>query len=151
MQGYSYITTINTNTTPSRLVFLYTAPDPMVDFFSVLISQSGEKLSILGIEPQAAHSLGDSLRAMFPHKIASDRAREDGIYVIELRKGIGSSEVDRTVFHAYMLRFFGAIGYKLDGSIPMGKAGPLGFGARKELWVFRGSRQRPPSAAASTR
>lgn len=63
----------------------------MADFVSVLISQSGEKLSLLGVHPQIAHQLGDSLRATFPHKIASDRAREDGIHIIELRKGIGKS------------------------------------------------------------
>ncbi|KAF7791889.1 hypothetical protein EIP86_002913 [Pleurotus ostreatoroseus] len=119
----------------------------MAEFFSVLISQSGEKLSLLGIHPQIAHSLGDSLRATFPHKIASDRAREDGIHIIELRKGIGS-DIDRTIFHATVLRFFSAYGFKLDGSIPMGKAGPIGFGSRKELWVFRGSRPRPASGLA---
>lgn len=61
----------------------------MADFFSILMSQNGEKLSLLGIHPQVSHALGDNLRATFPHKIASDRAREDGIHIIELRKGLG--------------------------------------------------------------
>ena len=58
------------------------------------------------------------------------------------------SEIDRTIFHASVLRFFSSYGFKLDGSIPMGKAGPIGFGSRKELWVFRGSRPRPASGLA---
>ena len=136
----------------------------MADFFSIALSQNGDKLSLLGVPPQLAHSLGDNLRSTWPHRVASDRAREDGVHIIELRKGYGTSgsyllrwrrlgadhdaggDSDRTTFHAFVLGYFGNIGFKLDGSIPMGKAGPLGFGSRKELWVFRGSRARPPSA-----
>lgn len=33
----------------------------------------------------------------------------------------------------------------------MGKAGPLGFGSKKEIWVFRGMQQRRPPSAMRNR
>ena len=74
---------------PARLIFEHVGPDPMADFFSVLLSSSGDKLSLWGVPEPIAHGLGDSLRAQFPHRISSDRAREDGVFVIETKKGIG--------------------------------------------------------------
>ena len=33
----------------------------------------------------------------------------------------------------------------------MGKAGPLGFGSRKELWIFRSTQARRPSIGGRNR
>ncbi|THH01797.1 hypothetical protein EW026_g965 [Hermanssonia centrifuga] len=86
-QGYSYLTTLNTANPPARLVFVNSPPDPSAIFFSVAISQSGDKFSLLDAPMEIAQTLGNNLRSAFPHKIASDRAKEDGIYVIELKRG----------------------------------------------------------------
>jgi hypothetical protein len=55
--------------------------------------------------------------------------------------------VDKNLLAAYILGYFNSIGFKLDGTIPMGKAGPLGFGSKKELWIFMGSPPRSGSAS----
>ena len=39
------------------------------------------------------------------------------------------------------------MGFRLNGIVPMAKAGHLGFGSKKELWVFSGTPPRPGSAS----
>lgn len=56
------------------------------------------------------------------------------------------SEVDRSLFAAFVLQYFASVGYRLNGSFPFGRSGPLNFGSRKELWIFRGTLRRPESA-----
>ncbi|KAI0788430.1 hypothetical protein C8Q75DRAFT_231803 [Abortiporus biennis] len=145
-QGYSYLTTLNTSHAPARLVFGGSEQAPSAHFFSVALSQSGDKISILDAPPMLAQDLATSLRNIFPWKVASDRATEDGVYVIELKKGIigTQSDVDKSLFAAFILQYFDSAGYKLNGSLPIGK--PRSFiGAQKELWIFRGSLRRSES------
>ena len=56
-------------------------------------------------------------------------------------------DVDRSVLSAYILGYFNSVGFKLDGSIPLGKATPLGFGSKKELWIFKATQARSGSAS----
>lgn len=72
-------------------MFVNSPPDPSAIFFSVAISQSGDKFSLLDAPMEIAQTLGNNLRSAFPHKIASDRAKEDGIYVIELKRGVSGA------------------------------------------------------------
>lgn len=134
--------------------------------FSVSVSQSGSKYSFLDAPPHLVHNLSASLRNMFPRRIASDHANEDGVFIIEIRKSstgpyaydiFGATgmlivshlapDVDRSVLSAFILGYFNSMGFKLDGSIPLGKTTPLGFGSRKELWVFRSMQARSGSAS----
>lgn len=56
-------------------------------------------------------------------------------------------ESDKNRFTTFVLGYLNSLGFKMDGSIPMGKAGHLGFGSRKELWVFKALQQRRPGSA----
>lgn len=56
-------------------------------------------------------------------------------------------DVDKSVLSAYILGYFNSVGFKLDGSLPLGKTTPLGFGSKKELWIFKGMQTRSGSAS----
>jgi hypothetical protein len=131
-------------------------------FFTISVSTSGSKLSILDAPPPIIDNLGHQLRAYFHRLIEVDRTTSDGETRIQIGRGSASGEFhsavalhtplcrkliyfsrlqatdsDKLRFSTHVLGFLNSVGFKLDGSIPMGKAGPLGFGSRKELWIFR--------------
>lgn len=53
----------------------------------MMITKSGDRLTILDGPPQLTQELGIGLRANFPRKITTDRATEDGLHVYEVRRG----------------------------------------------------------------
>lgn len=55
----------------------------------------------------------------------------------------GGPDVDKSLFIAFVLRFLSSAGFKLDGSLPMGKRGFFSFSSPKEIWMFRGSVYKP--------
>jgi len=60
-------------------------------------------------------------------------------------------ELDTDVFASHALQEISLLGYKLEASVSLPGAGFLGFGRKKEVWVFRGARmrQRPDSRSAT--
>lgn len=108
-QGYSYCTTASTSNPvsdmllqitkslniplllfklvkPAKLIFTRSVPEPIPYFFTISFSQSGGKLSILDAPQSVPEGLNHSLRSIFHGQILADRATEDGLYAIELRK-----------------------------------------------------------------
>lgn len=151
---------------PAKFIFSRSTPEEIPYFFTISLSQSGGKLSILDAPSHVTESLNHSLRSAFPRQIIADRATEEGVCVIELRKSSSESfdcrliqsqfvhmffrsawESDKNRFSASVLGALSDFGFKLNGSIPMGKAGHLGFGSRKELWVFRATQQKRSESA----
>ncbi|EKM61066.1 uncharacterized protein PHACADRAFT_247419 [Phanerochaete carnosa HHB-10118-sp] len=145
-QGYMYQSTTHTGEPPTKLIFARAQHEKLPYFFSISVSQSGSKYSFLDAPPRIAESLSEAIRALWPHKVSADRRTEGGVFIFEVKKNAGG-EVDRSLLAAYVLDYFNSIGFKLDGSIPMGKAGPLGFGSKKELWILRSAQQRDSSAS----
>lgn len=143
-QGYTYLSTVNISNSPSKLIFIQTPPESQVVFFTICFSHSGDKISILDCPTQFSDGLSTSLRKYFPRKVTFDRVARDGEHIIELKRGITSPDVERSLFAACILRYFNSVGYKLDGSLPIGRARPLG--TKKDLWIFRGPMLRPESA-----
>lgn len=72
---------------PPRLIFVDSSPDSNAYFFMMALSSSGEKLSLLDAPQDLAQQLSSSLRAAFPQKIITDRAEEDGQYMIHIKRG----------------------------------------------------------------
>ncbi|KAI0094871.1 hypothetical protein BDY19DRAFT_915025 [Irpex rosettiformis] len=147
-QGYAYTATASTSNPPAKLIFARSAPEQVPYFFTISVSTSGSKLSILDAPPLVIDNLGRELNAYFQRLIEVNRTTADGETRIQIGRGNSSaSDSDKLRFSTHVLSFLGSHGFKLDGSIPMGKAGPLGFGSRKELWIFRATHtKRPPSA-----
>lgn len=143
--GYHYSTSVNIGSRgkPPRLVFVdrgESARDPHVHFFSVCFSRSDEKVSIVDPPGTIRDSIGTALRNAFPRRIASDRVTEENICLIELKRGvIGAADVDKSLFVSYVLKHINELGYKLDACVPLARRGPLGFGGRKEIWIFKGT------------
>ncbi|CAL1695752.1 unnamed protein product [Somion occarium] len=148
--GYNYLSTVNTSGTPCRLLFHMVERSPSEAnpyFFSTCFSKSGDKISIVDAPPALVQQLGRNLRSVFPNKVASDRFEEDNVYIIQMKRSMVGSEVDKTLLSAYILQFFKAVGYDLNGSLPLGRrTSGLSIGSKKEIWMFRGQVARPPSA-----
>jgi len=114
-------------------------PDRQSHFFATSVSRGGRRLTLIDPPTHVGESLGASLRNSLPRRIATDRANEDGIYVVELRSGgfglSGQQETDLFATHAFKELTFA--GYLLSACVPMARGGPLGLGRRQELWIFR--------------
>ncbi|KZT02688.1 uncharacterized protein LAESUDRAFT_729931 [Laetiporus sulphureus 93-53] len=143
-QGYSYLTTVRTNSRkPPRLLFVESSTDYDVRIFSTMFNASQMRLSLLDAPTDVASQLAQSLRAVFPRRISSYSADEDGVHIIEIKKErFGSRRADIDLFTACMLQSFSSIGFKLDGSVPFGLRTALGLGPRREAWIFRGTTRR---------
>ncbi|TFY62920.1 hypothetical protein EVJ58_g3560 [Rhodofomes roseus] len=132
---------------PGKLVFTETVPDPDVRIFATMFDPSKLRLTLLDAPRELVEDFASSLRPMFPRKVMSYGANEDGVHVIEVkREGFRSRESERNLFNACMLRFFNSAGYKLDGSIPLGRKDPMFWGSRKEAWIFRSMPMRRPES-----
>ncbi|KAL6309942.1 hypothetical protein BKA93DRAFT_722088 [Sparassis latifolia] len=147
-EGYSYLTTVNTGSSSKAPHFVFVhSPVETAHFFMITFSRSSEKVTLIDVPHELAQQLAAGLRSMYPRRISSYGATEDGIHIIEVKKaGFGSkSTVDRSMFIAYVLQFFNSVGFKLNGSVPLGRRAALGFGTRKDVWIFRGPLRRPES------
>ncbi|KAI0936385.1 hypothetical protein AcV5_004538 [Taiwanofungus camphoratus] len=87
-QGYSYRTTVNTANSgrPPQLVFVESDPDQEAQIFLTSFSRSVNRLSLLDAPPDVAQQLAAGLRSVFPRKISSFGANEDGVHVIEMKR-----------------------------------------------------------------
>ena len=52
----------------------------------IMISKSGDRLSVLNGPLDLTQELGIGLRAAFPRRITTDRATEDGLHIFEVKK-----------------------------------------------------------------
>jgi len=131
---------------PARLIFVDSVPDKDAYFFLGTFSRTGDKLTLLDAPAEMVYDLSEGLRGIFPRRVISHGTNEEGIHVIEFKAaGFLTSAQEKSLFTAYVLHFFNSVGFKLDGSLPLGRRGRLGLGARKEVWVFRSFIRRPDS------
>ena len=72
---------------PPRLIFLDAASDENPYFFLMSLSSSGERLSFLDAPVDLVQQLSAGLRGIYPRKIITDRAGEDGQHVIQIKRG----------------------------------------------------------------
>ncbi|KAI6047651.1 hypothetical protein EDC04DRAFT_9046 [Pisolithus marmoratus] len=158
--GYRYLTSLNTGhavrlspmqrTSSSylyqypRLVFKDAQNDEDLDFFVAYLSRSGRKITLVRPPRRIGDQLGSRLRNAWPYKIASDRTTEEEIYTVELkRNAIGANNIiNRDVFVSHSLQEIGLMGFKLEATVTLPPTGILGFGSKREIWVFRGTRIR---------
>ncbi|KAF9237347.1 hypothetical protein BU15DRAFT_88791 [Melanogaster broomeanus] len=127
-RGYQYLTSLTTGYSYPQLVFRDVVEDEDSEFFVAYMSRTGHKMTL--VRP--------------PRRIAAQSASEGEIYSIELkRNAFGTPELDKDVFASHALQEISSLGYKLEATVPLPRAGILGFGGKKEIWVFRGTRIRP--------
>ncbi|KAI6008203.1 hypothetical protein F5J12DRAFT_67413 [Pisolithus orientalis] len=141
--GYRYLTSLNTGYAHPQLVFKDAQKDEDSDFFVAYLSRSGRKITLVRPPHRIGDQLGSRLRSVWPYKIASDRASEEEIYTIELkRNAIGAHNVDRDIFVSHSLQEISLMGFKLEATVMLPPTGIFGFGDKREVWVFRGTRMR---------
>ncbi|KAI8995661.1 hypothetical protein BD414DRAFT_480184 [Trametes punicea] len=145
-QGYTYLSTVNIGNPwkPPSMVFVDSTPDYEAQVFIIMLSKRGDRLTILDAPIELTQQLGIELRRVFPRRITTDRATEDGLHIFEVKKGsYGTPTVDKSVLIAFVLHFFNSAGFRLSGSIPMGSKSLFKLGHRKEMWIFRSLPWRP--------
>lgn len=141
--GYQYRTSLSTGYSYPQLVFQDSGPDEHCDFFAAHISRSGHRMTLVRPLRRVGEQIGPRLRAAWPFKIAGDRTSEDEIYTIELKRtAIGAPDLSKDVFAASALKEISTMGYRLEATVPLARTGMLGFGNKKEVWIFRGTRMR---------
>lgn len=142
--GYRYLTSLNTGYAYPQLVFKDTQNDEDSDFFVAYLSHSGRKITLIRPPRRIGDQLGSRLRSAWPYKIASDKASEEEIYTVELkRNAIGArNNIDRDVFVSHTFQEISLMGFKLEATVTLPRTGVLGFGGKREVWVFRGTRMR---------
>ncbi|KAH7883568.1 hypothetical protein F5I97DRAFT_1938284 [Phlebopus sp. FC_14] len=151
-RGYQYLTSLNTGYPYPQLVFRDVAEDEDSEFFVAYSSRSGYKMTLVRPPRRIGEQVGSRLRAAWPYKFATERASEGDTYTIELkRNAFGASELDKDVFTSHALQEINSMGYKLEATVPLARSGFLGFGSKKEIWVFRGARSRSRPSSRSGR
>ena len=73
------------------MVFAQSEVDPNPTFFSIMISKSGDRLTILDCIPELTEQLSVGLRSTFPRQVSADRATEDGLHIFEVKRGYGGA------------------------------------------------------------
>jgi len=152
-RGYQYLTSLHAGYAYPQLIFRDMAEDVESDFFVAYMSRSGHKMTLVRPPRRVGEQLGPRLRIAWPFKIAAQSATEGEIYSIELkRNAFGAPELDKDVFASHALQEISLLGYKFEATVSLPGAGFLGFGGKKEVWVFRGARmrQRPDSRSATS-
>ncbi|RDB28702.1 hypothetical protein Hypma_015538 [Hypsizygus marmoreus] len=139
-RGFSFLATMNTGSPPPRLIFEVTPEDRTSQFFLAYFSQGGRRLTLIKPPEIIDDTLGSQLKAVLPRKITEDLV-DDDLRVIEVKKrgGFGGAEVEPTYFLMHVLKILSDHGYNLVTTVPLGRRGPLGVRAGREMLVFRGS------------
>ncbi|KII86440.1 hypothetical protein PLICRDRAFT_114692, partial [Plicaturopsis crispa FD-325 SS-3] len=144
-RGCRYRTSVDTGSPSPRLVFV-DKPAGRTEFFIGAFSASGDKITFIDPPGDVGERMGGLLRLSMPGKIAAEREPDDGIYIIQLRKGILGRVADvhpaphlvKSLFMNQVLSLLHQVmGCSLVASVPLGKAGLAGLGGRKEVWVFQ--------------
>lgn len=71
---------------PPQLIFVECPPDPAPEFFLMMLSKAGDRLTLMDAPYELSEGLGVELRSTFPKKITADRATEDGQHVFEIKR-----------------------------------------------------------------
>ncbi|EIW86740.1 hypothetical protein CONPUDRAFT_78990 [Coniophora puteana RWD-64-598 SS2] len=146
-QGYQYLTSVNAGSSCGQLIFQDSQADENADFFVANFSSSGRRMTLVKPPRRIGEQIGARLRSAWPHKIAADRSSEQNIYTVELkRNSFGGPELDTNVFAAAALQEINFMGYKLEATVSFSRSSMWGFGGKKELWVFRGSKRSRPES-----
>ncbi|KAM5536215.1 hypothetical protein V8D89_010114 [Ganoderma adspersum] len=137
--GFTYLATVSVGNLwkPPQLIFVECPSDPTPEFFLMMLSKAGDRLTLMDAPYELSEGLGVELRSTFPKKITADRATEDGQHVFEIKRSSYGVEVDKSILVAFVLRFFKSVGFKLAGSVPMGTRSLFSLRERKEIWVFQ--------------
>ncbi|KAJ7783771.1 hypothetical protein DFH07DRAFT_948776 [Mycena maculata] len=135
-RGFSFITTTKCTTMQPRLIFQITPADTSSTFFLAYFSRGGRRVSLITPPHHIAVAFGPQLRALLPNQI--EVTEDKGMVLVETRREMGASGVKPSHFLMQILKVMCELGFYLNATVPMARGGPLGMGARRELYVFKG-------------
>ena len=137
-----------------RMVFASVPSDPEPYYFMVSFSLNRRTLTIIDAPRELAARLGAALCGT--EAMADARWIEQGVY--EVVTGVrgsyicsftrkcpfptpsrhaGSGRQDIPTLMGSVLKMIAAEGFRLEASVPFGKAGLFGLRGRREVWMFR--------------
>ncbi|KAG5647973.1 hypothetical protein DXG03_007007 [Asterophora parasitica] len=139
-RGFAFQTSMNIGSPTPRLVFEVKSHDPISQFFLAYFSHGGRRLHLIKPPTVVDDTLGSQLKAYLPRRITEESVSRD-VRIIEVKKqsGPGVTEVEPQFFLMHVLKCLYGLGYTLQASVPLGRRGPLGLRAGKEMLVFRGT------------
>lgn len=73
---------------PPRLVFVGSKPDPAAHFFVLAFSRSGHRMTLVDPPAAVGDTIGLRLRSAFDPHVTHEGVVEDGIFVVELKRGV---------------------------------------------------------------
>ncbi|GLB36137.1 hypothetical protein LshimejAT787_0304250 [Lyophyllum shimeji] len=130
---------VNLGSPSPRLVFEVTSEDRTSHFFLAYFSRGGRRLTLIKPPAVVDDTLGSQLKAYLPRKITEESVGDD-MRVIEVKRlGTSGPEVEPQFFLMHVLKVLSELGFNLVTGVPLGRKGPLGLRAGKELLVFRGT------------
>lgn len=136
-QGLSYLATINPprSSEAPYLAFASTPPDLTSQFFVICFSRSQRRLTIIDAPESVALAVANTMDHSIPCG-GRGRWEAEGVHVFEMNATEKDIPQIPTLM-AHMLKVISSYGFRLEATVPMGKHGFLGFGGRREVWVFR--------------
>ncbi|KAF5385193.1 hypothetical protein D9615_001511 [Tricholomella constricta] len=145
-RGFSFQSSMNIGSPSPRLVFEVTSQDRTSEFFLAYFSQGGRRLHLIKPPTIVDDTLGSQLKAYLPRKITEGPLDENMRIIEVVKHGPGVPEVEPQFFLMHVLKVLSELGYNLVTTLPLGRKGPLGLRAGKEMLIFRGTIPRDPKA-----
>jgi hypothetical protein len=86
-------------------VFIRAPADGRAHFFAISLNSTGNRITFVDPPAAVVNSLGLSLRAAFPLRIANEYSSHDGIFTITLKSGINGA-LSLPLYTAFLSPFF---------------------------------------------
>ncbi|KAJ7103547.1 hypothetical protein B0H15DRAFT_926740, partial [Mycena belliarum] len=135
VRGFSFLTSTKCTTTQPRLIFRMTKMDKESIFFLAYFSRGGRRVSLINPPHHIAIAFGSKLKGFLPNRV--EVVHEKGMVIVETKREVGTG-VKPSHFLMEILKAMMDFGFDLNATVPMARGGPLGMGARRELFVFKG-------------
>jgi len=124
------------------LIFEVTSADITSQFFLAYFSQGGRRLTLIKPPALVDETLGHQLKAVLPRRVDEDVI--DGRRTFEVKKRPSpmngySDDVEPSFFLMHILKILSELGFNLIATVPLGRRGPLGVRAGREMLIFKGS------------
>jgi len=140
-RGFSFQASMNMSSAPSRLIFEVTSADIISHFFLAYFSEGGRRFTLVKPPNVVDETLGHQLKAVLPRKVTEEVIEKRRTFVIKKRSnGFGQDEdIDPPFFLMHILKILSELGFSLVTAVPLGRRGPLGVKAGREMLVFKGA------------
>ncbi|KAJ7630922.1 hypothetical protein FB45DRAFT_867204 [Roridomyces roridus] len=121
----------------NQMHYCLTNADTRSTFFLAYFSRGGRRITLISPPYSVAVTFGPRIQALLSNQ--AEVTQDKGLTVVEVKRDIGGTGgVHPSHFLMQILKVMVDLGFDLNATIQMARGGPLGMGARRELFVFKG-------------